>query len=197
MFRDDIYESPESYDVKRELSSYQEDEIWLLKMEKWVYEKGGVRAPIQYQTRESGNIFDFMDEDDNRFQLKYDGTRWVLYKDGSVVQPGQLYDDEDTDDHQDDRESRISDIEYEIQEIEENPEGDLDEDSVEEIVEDKKDEVRNDPLRWIKDHGLEIKYFIDKDDFIRGLSNDEDYGNLNGYDGTYDYYDGYIVMRIG
>jgi hypothetical protein len=203
MFRDDIYESPESYDIERELSKSQEEEIWLLEMEKWVYENDGVRAPIKYQTREeNGRVFDFMDEsEEHEFQLRYEGNRWTLFKDGSIVQPGQLYDDEDIEDHQDDRDSRISDIEYEIDEIKENPDGDLDESSVEYEIESKKEEVRRNPVQWLKDYDIDIKYYIDRDGLIDDLVNEYDYSALNSSYGTYDEItingNYYIVMKVG
>jgi hypothetical protein len=186
--RDQIYEDPENWDISRELSKSQEEEIWVLKMEKWVYENEDIRFPIKYPTREdNGKIFDFMDEnEEHEFQLRYEGNEWVLYKDGSLVQPGQLYDDEDTEDHQDDRDSRIVDIEYEIQEIEENPDGDLNEDEIDEAVEDRRREVSRNPLGWIRDYGLTMDNFIDEGQFIEDIANGEDYGTLNSYDNSYD-----------
>jgi len=206
-FRDSVEEwvrdDPEGYGVEKELSKDQKDEIWVLEMEKWVYENEGVRFPIKHPTKEeNGTVFDFWDEDEeHEFQLKYEGNRWVLYKDGSVVQPGQLYDDEDTDEHQDDRDSRISDIEYEIQEIKDNPDGDPDEDSISDAVETYlDDEIGDDPYRWLTNQGYEIDNFIDIERMKEQLINDSDYGEvLNSYNGNYDeikvnntYY---IVMR--
>jgi len=202
MFSQDIYDSPESYDIKRELSKSQEEEIWLLKMEKWVYENDGVRAPIKYQTREeNGRVFDFMDEsEEHEFQLRYEGNRWTLFKDGSIVQPEQLYDDEDTEEHIDDRNSRISDIEYEIDEIKENPDGDLDDSSIEYEIESKKDEVRRNPLQWLKDYDVDIKYFVNRDGIIDDIVNDYDYSSLNSTYGSYEEIsingNEYIVMRV-
>jgi hypothetical protein len=186
--REQIYEDPENWDISRELSKSQEEEIWVLKMEKWVYENEGIRFPIKYPTREdNGKIFDFMDEDEEyEFQLRYEGDEWVLYKDGVVTQPGEIYDDEDTEDHQDDRDSRIVDIEYEIQEIEENPDGDLNEDDIENVVDDRRREISRNPLEWIRDYGLTMDNFIDEGQFIEDVANDEDYGTLNSYDNSYD-----------
>jgi len=170
-------------------------------MEKSAYKEYGFRVPIMYPTMEdNGKIFDFMDDEDNRFQLIYDGTKWTLYKNGSVVLPGQLYDDEDTEEHQDDRDSRISDIEYEIESIEEEPDGDLDEDSVEEIVEDKKDEIRRNPKHHLDNYDMDYGNFIDKDQFIKNVVREEDYGVLGSYDGNYDQINingtDYIVMWV-
>mgnify|MGYP003644637080 CR=1 FL=1 len=197
-----IRESPENYDVEKELSRSQEDDIWLLQMEKYIFENTGVRFPIQYQTKEDGNIFDFEDGEGNRFQYYNEGGNWVLDRDGVRVDPNNIYDDEDTSDQQDDKDSRISDIEYEIQEIKDNPDDDPDEDSIEEAVETYlNDEIGDNAYEWLKNYGYGIDNFIDIKRLKENLISNSDYGQaLNGYDGQYDeikvngtYY---IVMRV-
>jgi hypothetical protein len=196
-----IRESPEDYGVDKELSRSQKEEIWLLEMEKYIFENTGVRFPIKYQTKEDGNVFDFTDEEDNGFQYYNEGGNWVLDKDGVRVDPNKIYDDEDTSDQQDDKESRISDIEYEIQEIKDNPDGDPDEDSINDAVENYlDDEIGDDPYRWLKNYGYDIGDYIDTRKLKEQLVNDADYGNvLNSYDGGYDEIringNDYIVMR--
>jgi len=195
-----IRESPEDYGVEKGLSDDQEEEIWLLEMEKWVYENEGVRAPISEPTREDGDVFDFMDIEDNRFQYKNEGRGWVLYKDGQIVSPHQIYDDEDTDEHQEARNERISDIEYEIEEIKDNPDGEPDEDSIEQEIENYLERIDDDAVGFLDEMGMDYENFLDKDRMKDDLVRDADYGELNGYDGQYDeikingtYY---IVMRI-
>jgi hypothetical protein len=196
-----IRDSPEDYGVDKELSRSQKEEIWLLEMEKYIFENTGVRFPIKYQTKEDGNVFDFTDEEDNGFQYYNEGGNWVLDKDGVRVDPNKIYDDEDTSDQQDDKESRISDIEYEIQEIKDNPDGDPDEDSINDAVENYlDDEIGDDPYRWLKNYGYDIGDYIDTRKLKEQLVNDADYGNvLNSYDGGYDEIringNDYIVMR--
>ena len=203
-----VREDPDNYGIEKDLSDDQEEEIWLLEMEKWVYKNEGVRFPILNATKEDGNVFDFEDEEGNRFQYKDTSTdpnrsNWVLYKDGQVVPPHQIYDDEDTQDHKDDRESRISDIEYEIEEIKDNPDGDPNEEQIESEVEDRLYGIRRDPLGFLEDMGYDFRgmvSFIDKDDLLESLIDESDYGSaLNGYNGEYDQIkiNGtyYIVMR--
>lgn len=202
-FRDTVEEwvrdSPDSYGVENQLSDDQEEEIWLLEMEKWVYENEGVRAPIQDPTKEEGNVFDFEDAEENRFQYKKEGSGWVLYKEGVVVSPHQIYDDEDTDEHEEARDERISDIEYEIQEIKDNPDGDPSDEDIQEAVENYLDDIERDPLSFLEEMGMDYENFLDKDRMKDDLVRDAEYGELNG-DGQYDeikingtYY---IVMRI-
>lgn len=204
--REWIIDDPDSYGVKLELSDEQEEEIWLLEMEKWVYENEGVRAPIQNATREDGNVFDFEDAEDNRFQYKNTSTdpsrsNWVLYKDGQVVSPHQIYDDEDTEEHEEEKESRISDIEYEIEEIKDNPDGEPSDDAIEEAVEDYiSDHIEGNALSYLNDMGYDWSNYIDKDELLEDVVSNGDYGDLNGYDGNYDVYTingtSYVVMRI-
>jgi hypothetical protein len=205
-----VRESPDSYNVEKGLSDDQEEEIWLLEMEKWVYENEGVRAPISEPTREDGDVFDFEDAEGNRFQyrnmsadpsLYKSASHWVLHKDGQVVSPHQIYDDEDTDEHQEARDERISDIDYEIEEIKDNPDGEPDEDDIEQAVEEYLDGIEDDPLGFLQDMGYSnFKDFIDEEELRDDLARDYDYGDaLNSYDSSYDEFTvngtRYIVMK--
>jgi hypothetical protein len=199
--RENVYDDPEGYGISKELSRSQEEEIWLLEMEKWVYENEGVRAPISEPTKEEGNIFDFEDAEGERFQYKREGNNWVLYKDGQVIPPHQIYDDEDTQEHEDERESRISDIDYEIEDIKENPDGEPNEDEIENAVENELYDIRRDPVSRLKDFGYDLHNFLNKKELLDDLIRDADYGEtLNGHDGTYDTIEingtDYVVMRI-
>jgi len=197
-----IRDEPDSYGVKKDLSSSQEEEIWLLEMERWVYDSEGVRAPIMYPTKEKDGTFDFMDAENNSLQYRREGNNWVLYNDeGQVIPPHQIYEDEDTEEHKTNREERIDDIESEIESIKDEPDGDPDEDSIESAVEDYLDDtIGYDPVRWLKDMGYEITDFVDTDDLLSDLVREGDYGDLNGYDGTYDVINingtEYVVMRL-
>ena len=57
-----------------------------------------------------------------------------------------------------------------------------------------------DPADWIKEHGLDIKDFIDKDELAKGVAEDDGWGVMNGYDGNYDDISvnnvTYYIMRI-
>ena len=195
-----VRDDPDGYGVDKELSSDQEEEIWLLEMEKWVYENEGVRAPIMYPTKEKDGTFDFYDSEDNELQYRREGNNSILYKDGQVVPPRQLYDDEDTEEHETDREDRINDIDSEIEDIKENPDGDPDESSIEDVVNNYlENEIGHDPARWLDSMGGDIGYFIDTRELLDDLVRNGDYGDLNSYDGTYDTVNingtDYVVMR--
>ena len=196
-----VRDSPDSYGVENQLSDDQEEEIWLLEMEKWVYENEGVRAPISDPTKEEGNVFDFLDEEENRFQYKKEASGWILYKEGAVVSPHQIYDDENTDEHQEARDERISDIEYEIQEIKDNPDGDPSDEDIQDAVEDYLDNIERNPLSFLENMGYtDFSDFLNIDEIKDDLLSQADYGEtLNGYDGQYEEITingtDYIVMR--
>jgi hypothetical protein len=81
----------------------------------------------------------------------------------------------------------ISEYESEIEDIESDPEGDYPEDLIEEKVQDLVDDVRRDPEWFMSDFGLDWKDYIDKDDFIQGVIDEDGYGHtLNSYDGNAD-----------
>jgi hypothetical protein len=97
-------------------------------------------------------------------------------------------------------EDRINDIDYEIQDIKDYPDGDPDEDDVEREVEEKIDEIKDDPVRWLDDYGMEYDQFVNLRSLKEDLVNDSDYGAISSYDGTYDEINvndnTYIVFRI-
>jgi hypothetical protein len=202
--REYVYDSPEDFGITKTLSKEQELERWLLELEKYVYENEGVRAPITDQEmKDNWKVFSFTDAEDNELEYRNDGdgirNSWVLYKNGTVVSPRTLYEDEDTEEHNETRDERISDIEYEIEEIDENPDGDFDEDEIEKEIEDRLNRIKDDPTSWLDEMGIEYDNFIDKDSLLDSLIRDADYGEMNSYNGQYteikvnDTW--YIVMR--
>lgn len=197
MFRDDVYESPESYSITKELSNSQEKEINDLLAEEVVLERYLIRG-LHYLTVEN-NVYDFMDEQDDSFELKYEGNEWRLYKEGVLMNPGSVYEDDETQEQEEERTDRISEINDEIDEIKENPDGDLDESDVDDAVNNRLDEVREDPLRWITDYGAEIGNFVDKSSLVKSLAEDNDYSRIGGYNDSYDEIDingtTYVVIR--
>lgn len=196
MFRNDIYESPESYSIRRELSDSQEKEIRDLQVEEMILEYYGIRG-LQYLTVKNG-VYDFMDTNDDEFEFKYEGNQWRLYKGGILTTPGNVYEDGE-DEYEDERTDRIVEINDEIDDIKNNPDGDLDDDDVESEVSDRMDEVRNDPMRWINDYEINMDNFIDRRSFVNTLVEDSDFSVIGGYDNGYDEIDingtKYVVIR--
>jgi hypothetical protein len=210
--RNNIYESPESYDIEKTLSGSQEGEIEQLEYERrsllqeqFLIEKGA-RSPLTEEVIEDLRYFKFTDYMNNELVSQYDSNRWTIYQNGKEVEEIYYSDDDEDGEHEEENENRISEIEdrtseieSEIEEIKDDPDGDLDDDSVEEAVEDQLSEIRDNPTRWLDDYGMDYGPFIDKDDMLDDLVSDSDYGRISGYDDTYDYYtinqDRYYVVR--
>ena len=157
---------------------------------------------------DSAKYFKFKDYLDNIFVVEF-SDKWELYQNGKKVET-ITYSDEEFEEQETDNQTRldeivseISDIEYEIEEINENPDGDFNQDEIDEKVESMLEEIRYDPYDWLKDRGYDnetIVRFIDTDAMLDDLVSDADYGSLNGYDNNYDevkingtYY---VVMRV-
>jgi hypothetical protein len=212
--REYIEENPEDYDISRDLSYNQEQEVQDyekqklgLEVERFLIEKGG-RTPLIEDKIDSTKYFKFKDYLDNIFVVEF-SDEWELYQNGKKVETITYSDEEfeeqetDNETRLDEIESEISDIEYEIDEINENPDGDFNQDEIDEKVESMLEDIRYDPYDWLKDKGFDnetIVRFIDKDAMLDDLVRDADYGSLNGYNSEYDevrindkYY---VVMRI-
>lgn len=99
----------------------------------------------------------------------------------------------------DDAERRRDDAQEEIDEMR----GEVTDDMIQSEVEDKLYQIRRDPYDFLKDMGYDQKTilnFVDLDGVVEDLYQGGDYGDLNGYDGSYDEIkiggDYYVVMRI-
>jgi len=216
--RENIYDDPGSYNISRELSGQQENEILKLEneikgleLERLLIERGA-RTPLTEVEKGDMKSYKFKDYMGNIFLIQWStdnvyGTgTWEIYQNGSHINLINYNDDED-EEHEDDNESRndeiddeISDLMSEIESIKEDPDGEPNEDDIESEVEDQLYDIRRNPVSYLRDYGYEIHNFVDKDAMLRDLKDNGDYGEaLNGYDGTYDTIDingtDYVVMR--
>lgn len=82
-------------------------------------------------------------------------------------------------------EDRIYDLQEKIEEIEEDDDNyEWSEEALDSAIEGRLEEIRNDPIRYIEDYELDISNFIDEDDFVESVVNDDGRGNsLSSYDG--------------
>jgi hypothetical protein len=95
----------------------------------------------------------------------------------------------------------IDEINDEIIEIEDDPEGDFPEDLIDDTIQSKLSDVKYDIEEFMKEWGLNISDYIDKDNFIYGVIDTDGYGHtMNTYDGNADevYVEDklYYIMRI-
>ena len=213
MIREWVTDDPTNYGISRETSNSQDREIERLQNQKRSLEietyliKCGARSPLTEEEVESVKYFKFNDYMDNILIVEWSENKWQIYQNGKKVDE-VYYEDEDEDgEHESDNESRsdeieseIEDLDVEIQDIKDDPDGDLNDDEVEEAVEDKLQEIKDDPASWLNDMGDELNNFVDKRSLLRDLVDEADYSVINGYDGNYDTVSvndsTFVVMRI-
>jgi hypothetical protein len=98
----------------------------------------------------------------------------------------------------DDAETKRDDAQEELDSIE--PDTEPTEDMIEEKLQEKIDEAMTNPMRYMKDYGLELKEYIDEDSLAEELVRSDGWGIMNSYDGTYDSEsiegEYYYIMRI-
>ena len=168
-----------------------------------------------------GYVNDYIDEDEV--------ARWfedMFYDD--VRESPESYFDEDDFEFTEEQQNRIEQLENQISEYEEEQSNTEDSDEydeyqnlidelqeeldgieidtepteemIENVVDSRLYEVRRDPASYINDYGLDVKDFIDIDELIKGVYDDDGYDGLLNYDGTYEVVDikgtDYYVFRI-
>ena len=79
----------------------------------------------------------------------------------------------------------ITDMDTEIEDIKEDPEGDFPDELIDEIITDKVNQAKYDIEGFMNEWGLKLNEYIDKDEFIKAVIDEDGYGTtLNGYDGN-------------
>lgn len=88
----------------------------------------------------------------------------------------------------DDQYYKIQEVIDELQEELDSiaPSGEPTDDMVEEKLEEILNDIRRDPVSYLKDYGYDIKNFIDEDALAQGLVDEDGYGIISSYDGSYD-----------
>lgn len=171
-YREDIEESPESYfdDDDLELSSSQERRIE--ELEGYVNELDDY---INEMTDKQSSLEDEI-EDSEEYSRAYDEIQELI----------------------DDAESNKEKAQEEIDEINDSKE--VSESMIDDKVSDLVYDVKRDPLGYLNDHGMSVKYYIDEECIKESLSSDSDYGDMNNYDGSYGTIDigggTYYIMRV-
>jgi hypothetical protein len=213
MIREWVMDDPENYDVSRETSLRQDKEIEKLQNQKRSLEietyllKSGARYPLTEEEVESMKYFKFNDYMGNILIVEWSENKWQIYQNGKKVE-SVTYEDEDEDgEHESDNDSRmdeieseIEDIDVEIQDIKDDPDGDLNDDEVEEAVEDRLQQIKDDPVSWLDEMSDQYENFVNTKSLLSDLVDGSDYGSINGYNGEYDTVSvgdsTFIVMRI-
>jgi len=87
-------------------------------------------------------------------------------------------------DEYDEYQELIDELQEELDEIipDTEPTDDMVENKADEYVKD----AANDPLQWITEYGLNIEHFVDEDDLVEGVFQDDGYAGILSYDGMYE-----------
>lgn len=95
---------------------------------------------------------------------------------------------------------QIEELENEIEEIESQPDGDWPDALMEEKVEDLVTYAERNIEYFMEDHGLNIEDYIDIDEFVKAVVDQDGYGQLSSYDGNYEIFkvmgEEYYIFRI-
>jgi hypothetical protein len=120
-----------------------------------------------------------------------------------------LNEDGDIDDELEEERGKLYDWSQEIQEESDDDYWEISEDSLESYMEERKREISDDPVNWLKGHwDMEgtrlkeyVKDYVDEEKMIQSYIDDEGYGRLSSYDGEYDTIEindvDYYIYRVG
>ena len=213
---DEIREYPADWELKYELDSWQEQrikelnhEIYFLEMEEDLITKGA-KPELKLLKNSEKNVLEYIDGNNIKFKVVFDPL-FKIYINNSEVDKIPAPDLKDMEYYEDDvRSKRLNLIGYhidklndEIQEIELNPEGPIDESDLSDKVDQELDKIDDNPIQTLKDRDLwgysDLSYFIELDDMARDYAEDGDYYVLSS-DNYYFSYDidreTYIVIRV-
>jgi hypothetical protein len=136
--------------------------------------------------------------------LSSEQQRYVdISKERIKKQQERIKNEQLTDEKKQEIEDYINELDVLIEDIEENPEGDYDDDAIDDMAQSYADDERDNILDFLKDMGYDSKWivnnFIKVDGIVEDLIQSDGYGFMSSYDGDYstEYYDGedYIVIR--
>lgn len=85
-----------------------------------------------------------------------------------------------------DYKERIEEFEMDIEDIELDPEGEFPDDLIDEKVDDMVQDVKNNPKWFMEEMGMDYENYINREEFIQAVIDEDGYGMVNGYDGNYD-----------
>lgn len=94
----------------------------------------------------------------------------------------------------------IEDLEIEISEIEDSPDGEYNDEAIKQELKSRQEDIKRHVLAYASDYGLELKDFIDHNEFVEAVVDEDGYGILSSYDGDYDVVnilgEDYYIVRI-
>ena len=136
--------------------------------------------------------------------LSSEQQRYVdISKERIKKQQERLKNEQLTDEQKKEIEDYINELDVLIEDIEENPEGEYDDEVIDDMAQSYADDQIDNILEFLKDMGYDSKWivnnFINVDGIVEDIIQSDGYGFMSSYDGEYstEYFDGedYIVIR--
>jgi len=124
----------------------------------------------------------YFDEDD--YELTTEQDERISQIESEIERYTNEQSESEEDDY-DEYEELIDGLQEELDDIipdTDNPTDEMIENKVNDLVRD----AANDPAQWMTENGIDIKDFIDEEDLIEGVFNDDGYDGILSYDGTYE-----------
>ena len=190
---DEDFDSPENFNESFIENHIDEDEVLDYFRDHYEYDVAG--NPDVYFSEEDFELSQEQEEKKSRLEqeiAEYEERQENL--DSEIEDPeeySRMYDQ--IQEHIDSLQEQIDDMEPDNE-----PTQDMIDDKVDEMLRD----VKRNLIDYMKDWGMDIGQYIDKESAIDDIINSDGYGQiLNGYDGNYEEVDvdgeNYIVMRVG
>lgn len=170
-YEEDIWQNPEVYFTDTDFELTEEQEKRIEELENYI-EK--LEEYIERMEEEQSDLDDEI-EDPDEWKERYNEIQKMI----------------------DDAETKKEKAQDELDSIE--PDTEPTQDMVDDKVEDIVNRKMRSPIDVIREEGLTLQDWVDKDEMAKSLAEDEGYGLLNGYDGTYDSFvlgdEVYYIMR--
>jgi DNA repair exonuclease SbcCD ATPase subunit len=142
------------------------------------------------------NDFELTDEEEKRIEQLEEYIERMEEEQSNLE--GEIEDPDEYSERYDEIQNMIDKAQEELDNIE--PDKEPTQEMVDRVIENIVDDALRDPVRYIRDNGLNIKNFIDEDEFAKSLVESDGWGIMNGYDGQYDEVTvndtSYYIMRI-
>lgn len=193
-YLDDQFDSPEQYFSESFLENHIDEEE-VLDYFRDHYEYDVAENPEVYFNEDDFELSSKQEEEKSRLEqeiAEYEERQENL--DSEIEEPeeySRMYDQ--IQDHIDSLQEQIDEME---------PDGEPSQDMVDNKVDEMLYDVRRNLIDYMKDWGMKISEYINKEDAIQDIIDSDGYGHiLNSYDGEYDTVemDGetFVVMRVG
>ena len=157
-YEDLVRDSPDSYFEPDDYQLTDEQELRIEKLQEYIEE---LENYISDKEDEQNDLNDQIEEPED-YRKAYEEIQKLI----------------------DEAQSKKDDAEEELDDIKpiQEPTEEMIEDKIQSLVDDDMES----PIRSLKNHGLEIRNFIDEERFARGLVDSDGWGIMNSYDGRYD-----------